>query len=220
MWIKICGITTLSDAEQVRRAGADAIGLVFAQSPRQVQLDQARLISDHSHDVMRVGVFVNETPERIHDIVRHCNLDRVQLHGDEPPEYCDSIDVPVIKAVRLRCLEDIDLVNRYREHAVVLLDAYSRDARGGTGKRIRPDLLDRVDHLEEMILAGGLLPETVSAVLHRYRPGGVDVSSGVESAPGQKDADKVRRFISEVHRVIDGESSDYMVHRPEIGTPS
>ncbi len=198
MWVKICGITTLTDAERVRQAGADAIGLVFAQSPRQVQPDQARLISNHSHDVMRVGVFVNESPRRINDIVRHCDLDRVQLHGDESPEYCDQIDVPVIKAVRLRCPEDIDSLDRYHGRATLLLDAYSHDARGGTGKRIGPDLLERIDHLEEMILAGGLLPDTISMVLHRYRPGGLDVSSGVELAPGRKDIDKVYRFISTV----------------------
>lgn len=198
--IKICGITRVEDGLAAARAGADAIGLVFAEkSPRRVSPDQARAIAAELPPfVTTVALFVNAEPrdvERVIALVRpHC----LQFHGDESPEYCAAFGLPWLKAARVR--PGVDLLQfaiRFGAAQGLLLDAYSPVAHGGTGERfdwalIPPDLPRPV------VLAGGLTPANVGEAVRFARPWAVDVSSGVEAAPGIKDAAKIAAFVKEV----------------------
>ncbi len=194
--VKICGITSIGDAECAVGAGADAIGLNFYRgSPRCVAPATARAIAERlPAAICRVGVFANMERSEIEAIVETAGLSAVQLHGEEPPELCAGWRVPVIKAFRVRARRDIERISEYCVD-FVLLDAYQEDALGGTGVRFDWSLLDSVDR-RRLILAGGLTPENVSEAVRRIRPFAVDVASGVERAPGIKDPEKVRRFVA------------------------
>lgn len=200
--IKICGLTDPAEARATAEAGADAIGLVFAKSPRKVSLEQAReIVFALPPLVQSVGVFVNETPGRIEEAVAFCGLDLVQLHGDEPPELCAALAPRVIKAWRVRGEADIEALRVY-EHTVraFVLDAWSSKVRGGTGDTFDWSLAATANQRLQrpIVLAGGLNPENVSLAIGQARPWGVDVSSGVEAAPGRKDPARVERFIRAV----------------------
>nr|NIS39963.1 phosphoribosylanthranilate isomerase [Desulfuromonadales bacterium] len=194
--VKICGITALEDARQAIACGADALGFVFyAKSPRCIEPEQARRIIDELPPfVTTVGLFVNEERQRIVDIVGQCRLDAVQLHGDETPQDCAGLPVKVVKALRVR---DRASLERHRDFdvAALLLDAYAPDAYGGTGRVFDWRLAAEVAGERTVILAGGLTAENVSGAVEAVRPYAVDVSSGVESAPGRKDAEKVAAFV-------------------------
>ncbi|MBI5561806.1 MAG: phosphoribosylanthranilate isomerase [Deltaproteobacteria bacterium] len=198
--VKICGITNPEDASLAVRAGADALGFVFwKKSPRRVSPAAASdIIKELPPFVTTVGVFVNETPDGIRDIVREAGLDRVQLHGDEGPSLCDEIGavsgVRVIKAFRVGPDFDIMPLTQYRASAF-LLDAYKPGVPGGTGESFDWNIAASASKTGRIILSGGLTPDNVAEAARRVRPYAVDVSSGVEAAPGKKDAEKVRRFV-------------------------
>jgi phosphoribosylanthranilate isomerase len=201
--IKICGITNPDDARAAVEAGADALGFVFcAGSPRvvapRVVAEITRGLPGH---VLRVGVFVNSAPTTILQTVSACRLDAVQLHGDESPEFCDALaPFPVWKAFRVRSHDVLQQLAAYRDMtAAWLLDSYVEGQPGGTGATFNWDLaLEARQLAHPIVLAGGLTPENVAEAVRRARPAAVDASSGVESTPGRKDADKVRRFIAAV----------------------
>jgi len=194
--IKICGITCVEDALVVARAGANAVGLVFAPSPRHVTLEKAREIAAALPPfVVRVGLFVNETRQAIIATAAEVGLDAVQLHGDESPEFAAALKpLRIIKAIRVADVADVRAAGRYPGCAV-LFDAKSNRARGGTGIRFDLDLITRLELASPVIVAGGLDPDNVGEVVLKLHPYAVDVSSGVESGPGRKDPEKVRRFI-------------------------
>lgn len=194
--IKICGITNREDALHAAACGADALGFVFfAGSPRCVTTERARAISEALPPfVTRVGLFVNETPERIRAIVGECGLDAIQLHGDEPPEFCQELPLRVIKALRIKAAASLDGYEAFKVSAL-LLDAWAGGAYGGTGTAFNWELATGVARLRPVILAGGLTPANVAAAVRQVKPYGVDVSSGVESDPGKKDPEKVAQFI-------------------------
>lgn len=209
MWIKICGVTTLDDARESVSTGADAIGLnFFVGSKRRVDEETARaIVAALPPEVEPVGVFVNQSVEEIRRICSACGIRTAQLHGDEPPELAASLpEVAVIRAFRVdeRNLEGLgDRIHRDREAGArlraCLVDAYVQGGYGGTGRTAPWSLLASAWNRNEwppLILAGGLTPENVSEAVRAVRPWGVDVASGVESAPGRKDLDKVRRFIA------------------------
>ncbi len=197
-WIKICGITNQADAMLASEAGADALGFVFAESPRKVSPELAKkIIQSLPPFVTKVGVFVNEEIDRVSEIHDHCGLNYVQLHGDEDQSYMSSLSLPTIKAFRVRDRQILDEIPKFRV-GYFLLDAYDPVHPGGTGRSFDWDIAERANGLGQLILCGGLNPTNVREALETVRPHGVDVSSGVEMKPGVKDPIKVERFIDEV----------------------
>lgn len=194
---KICGITRVEDALAAAAAGADAIGLVFyAKSPRAVSVAQARqIIAALPPFVTTVGLFVDAGRDELRQILAQVPLDLLQFHGDERAEQCEGHGRPYIKALRVKAGDDVAAqVARYPGAAGVLLDTFVEGVPGGTGLAFDWSLVP-ADLSKPVILAGGLTPENVAAAIARVRPYAVDVSGGVESAKGIKDADKVRAFI-------------------------
>lgn len=194
--VKICGITNREDALHAAVCGADALGFVFyAGSPRCVTpATVAAICRELPPFITRVGLFVNEKPERIRAITGECGLDVIQLHGDEEAEACDFSPWRVIKALRIKNPESLAGHERYVVSAL-LLDAWVADRFGGTGACWNWELAAGVARQRPVVLAGGLSPANVAAAVRQVRPYGVDVSSGVEATPGRKDPDKVARFI-------------------------
>ena len=194
--VKICGITNIGDARHASACGADALGFVFYPgSPRFVNPDMARrIIADLPPLVTTVGLFVNEPPARIREMVEFCGLDTVQLHGDEEPDQCSYPPCRVIKALRLKEHMERSVFTSYQV-AALLLDAYVPDRFGGTGQQCNWEQAALIAAQQRVILAGGLNPENVVEAVRQVRPYGVDVSSGVEKEPGQKDPEKVASFI-------------------------
>ena len=196
--VKICGITSEADALAAAEAGADAIGLMFYEdSPRHVTLEQAKAISAAlPQHVMRVGVFVNAEEAFVHQALTECMLNILQFHGDETPEECSRYPVMTLKAFRVQGEETLAELEAYPS-AGYLLDAYVKDALGGTGATFNWDLAVRAQEFGKPIfLAGGLTPENVVEAVRKVQPFGVDVSSGVESEPGRKDAEQMRTFVA------------------------
>jgi len=197
--VKICGITRHDDGLAAAAAGADAIGLVFAKSPRQVTPEQAHTIAAAMPPfVSVVALFVDADPEAVRRVLGSVRIDLLQFHGSETPEYCRQFSKPYIKAVSMS--EAVDVTSQasvYADAAGLLLDTHNADMAGGSGRafdwsRIPADLPKPV------ILAGGLNPDNVTEAVTRVRPYAVDVSSGVEREKGIKDAGRIRAFIEAV----------------------
>ena len=198
--IKICGITRIEDALAAAHLGADAIGLVFYPgSPRAVTPEQARAIIDALPPfVVPVGLFVNAGVETVRDTLAAAPLQLLQFHGEETPDFCAAFGRPFLRAVRVR--PGTDLLQYAREfHAAkgLLLDAWVEGVHGGTGATFDWSLIPR-DLPAPVVLSGGLNPDNVEQAVRRVRPWAVDVSSGVESAKGIKDAAKIEAFINGV----------------------
>ncbi len=197
MCVKICGITNLEDARMAVKAGAHALGFIFASSPRQVTPEQAAaIIAGLPPFVHTVGVFVDQD---VAGVLAVCPLDAVQFHGDEPPDVVAShTGVRRIKAFRVGCNADLDALPAYCSVAdAFLLDARVPGMAGGTGQTFPWRLAAEARRFgRPIILSGGLTPENVATAIAEGRPDAVDVSSQVEWAPGRKDPDRVRRFVS------------------------
>jgi len=198
--IKICGITNAGDAAAAVRAGADAIGMVFwAASPRALARHDAAVIARGVPPlIMRVGVFVNETPEAIAACVGEIGLHAVQLHGDEDAADYRSAGAPLIRAVSLVTDADVARAIAMPVDVTLLVDAHDPVRKGGTGSTASWARAAVVAAARPIILAGGLTPENVSDAIGDVRPWAVDVSSGVESAPGVKDVGKMEAFVAAV----------------------
>jgi phosphoribosylanthranilate isomerase len=207
--VKICGITNLDDALFATDAGADMLGFVFyAQSPRYIPPEPARdiITALRSRGVAPkcVGVFVNEPLDRVRTVMTMAQLDLVQLHGDEPVEALSALSPRAVKALRPNTEEDARAaVSKY--HASVdgntpafLVDAYETGKFGGTGARADWAIAAQIARQYPILLAGGLSPDNAAEAIHAVLPWGVDVSTGVERAPGLKDHTKVREFIQRV----------------------
>jgi phosphoribosylanthranilate isomerase len=206
--LKICGITTIEDAQAAVAAGADAIGLnFFAGSPRVCAPERAqeiaRLLPRH---VCKVGVFVNATPQQIRAAVTTVGLDLVQLHGDEPPELLHELrGVPIMRAFRIE--HDYEAVGEYLERChrlaclprMVLVDPLKPGQYGGTGATLDWQALSAgraaLGGLP-LVLAGGLKPDNVADAIAAVRPWAVDTASGVETSPGKKSAEQMRAFVA------------------------
>lgn len=195
---KICGITRPEDARVAAQAGADAIGLVFFEkSPRNISIEQAREVIQATPAFVSItALFVNPSPDFVNQILEQVNPDLLQFHGDEPPLFCESFGRHYIKAVKFHSADDVlDGLKRYNRAAGILLDTPDELVRGGSGKsfdwRLAPD-----EGRGRIILAGGLNPDNLADAIRLVQPYAVDVSSGVESAPGVKDHNKIRDFVS------------------------
>ena len=211
--IKICGITTVDDALVAAEAGADAIGLNFYEKSPRFASDAGRICEQVPAGVLRVGVFVNASVNGLVERLSAVQLDAVQLHGDEPPEFLSELalspawnHLPVVRALRCpagsleaACRHMAAYERLDRQPAAVLIDAYHPNSYGGTGIAGDWRTLGKRGELlsgRPLILAGGLTPANVAEAITIARPDGVDVSSGVEASPGRKDAGKVRAFIA------------------------
>ena len=202
--VKICGITNREDAAAAVELSADALGFIFAESPRRVTPDAARdIIASLPPFVQAVGVFVDEAPAVIREIIRFCGLDLVQLHGNEPPEVCGEFMPRSLKAFRVRETSDLRSIGDYRgQIRAMLLDTYQKGKHGGTGKPF--DWRLAVSAGEQgipLILAGGLEPSNVRDAVTRVAPFAVDVNSGVESRPGKKDHLLLKRLMDEIRQI-------------------
>ena len=195
--VKICGITSLKDAEMAVNYSVSAIGMIFCpDSTRYV--DPAELeqwIERIPDSVKKVGVFVNEQIDTINNITRQLKLEFIQLHGDESPEFCNGIIRPVIKVFRVGDDFDGIVLNEYDVHGF-LFDTYKKGNPGGTGNRFNWDLIANLKTETPIILSGGLTPENVLNGIEAVNPAAVDVNSGVESVPGVKDEEKIKELFS------------------------
>ena len=195
--VKICGITSLEDALLAVESGADALGFIFhAASPRNIAPAEAKkIIGKLPPFVTPVGVFVNQTAEAVAGVVSLTGIHAAQLHGDETPELCSELSFPVIKAFRVKDRTSLERASEYNVSAL-LLDSYVPGQLGGTGARFNWELaIEAIQGGTPVILAGGLTPDNIAEAVVTVAPFAVDVSSGVELAPGRKDAKKVREFI-------------------------
>ena len=197
MLVKICGITRLEDAEAAVAAGAGAIGFIFwPDSPRFIDPYRARTIAAALPPfVTPVGVFVNQPLDHVNSVANLVRLGAVQLHGDETPGFAAAVSVPVMKAVSSGHEEMASWPERVR----LLLDVHDPVARGGTGRTIDWTAAAAIAAQREIVLAGGLTPDNVAEAIARVRPFGIDVSSGVERAPGIKDHRRLRALFEAVH---------------------
>ena len=199
--VKICGTTSLKDAFLAVESGADAIGFIFYKmSPRNISQKEAKeIILQLPPFIETVGVFVNETPDKINRIAEQCKLNSIQLHGEESPALCRRVKRKVIKAFRVKNADSLKSIASY-DVSGFLLDSYNDGSKGGTGQVFDWNLALRVKKQGPVILAGGLNPYNVFTAIHRVKPYGVDVCSGVENSPGIKDHEKIRAFIKSVRR--------------------
>lgn len=196
--IKICGIVSVEEALCCVMAGADAVGLVFAQSPRRVEPALARQITASLPPfIVRVGIFVNTERTLVEQIAAFTGLTALQFHGQEGADYCGSFSLPVIKAVALKSAADLGGLDDFPV-AAILLDTYDPLLAGGTGRTFNWSMVES-ELKKPVVLAGGLHAGNVQSAIKQVKPYAVDVSSGVETN-GKKDKEKIKAFIATVRR--------------------
>ena len=199
-WIKICGITNLEDGLNAASLRVDALGFIFAPSPRRIEPELAKkIIQALPQALMKVGVFVNEDQEEVQRIIEYCGLNGLQFHGTESPEHCRGFSLPVFKAIRIKDLESLKDMEKYHDVSI-LLDTYSPGQVGGIGNPFPWEIALIAKEKRDFILSGGLSPLNVREAIKKVRPRGVDVSSGVELLPGKKDLSKMVEFVKEVKK--------------------
>jgi phosphoribosylanthranilate isomerase len=199
MRVKICGITQPEQSLAIAALGATALGFICVPtSPRYVTIAQIQAaIIPIPKNIDKIGVFANTTISEISQIVKKSGLTGVQLHGDETPEFCQQLrqslpQVEIIKALRVRSLEHLQTTIHYTDYVdTLLLDAYHPQQLGGTGQTLDWRMLQEFTPCRPWLLAGGLTPDNILTALSQIKPHGIDLSSGVEHSPGNKDLDKV-----------------------------
>ena len=193
--LKICGITNYKDALHAKNAGATAIGFIFySKSPRYIDIENAKKIIMSSSGLKKIGIFVNESKNIINDVINELNLDAIQLHGNETPEFCNNFKVPVIKALSVSKKSDLNVINNYDVHAI-LLDNRTRNQFGGTGKIFNWKIIENVKFNLPIILSGGLNENNILDGINQINPHAVDINSGVEKSPGLKSKSKIFRIV-------------------------
>jgi phosphoribosylanthranilate isomerase len=201
--VKICGITNPEDALAAVDFGADALGFVFfRESPRYVAEDRAAsIIRQLPPFITTTGVFVNMKPEEMENVALRTGIDAIQLHGDEPPSLC-TLSRRIIKAIRVKSLESLDPLIYYQgKVSAFLLDTYTPDVFGGTGRIFNWDIALYAKQFGKIILAGGLTPDNIAEAVRQVMPYGVDVSSGVEFQKGRKDHAAMKAFIGKAKEI-------------------
>lgn len=208
MRVKICGITQPQQAVAIANLGATALGFICVPtSPRYVTSEQIQgVVAELPENIDKIGVFANASIPEITQIVIDSGLTGVQLHGDEPPEFCSLLrqslpNVEIIKALRVRSIEHLAQAGNYMKYIdTLLLDAYHPQQLGGTGKTLDWQMLQQFKPSCPWLLAGGLTPDNVVTALNQLQPDGIDLSSGVESTPGDKDLNKVALLFQQLER--------------------
>ena len=200
--VKICGITSVEDAELAVEFGASAIGMIFyPSSSRGVSMRTAKMISNTSQEkVKKIGVFVDEDVDKVNNTIEELHLDMVQLHGDETPEYCDKMTLPVIKVFRVSNGFDSNVLKDYHVSAF-LFDTYQKGKPGGTGDVFNWELILKINTDTPIILSGGLNVDNILKGIETVNPSAVDVNSGVESEPGVKDKEKVKNIFVKLENI-------------------
>ena len=199
--VKICGITNLEDAQLAAELGAQALGFIFyPKSPRAITPAAARqIIAQLPPLVLSVGVFVNEPAALVMEVAEMVRLDWVQLHGEEPPDYCRFLSRNVLKAIPVKDRSSLERMKQYQGCVrAFLLDTHKSGQKGGTGESFDWSLARQAKEYGSIVLAGGLNPENVAAAIREVSPLAVDVASGVEAAPGKKDHARLRAFFQAV----------------------
>ena len=206
--VKICGITNWADARRAIDAGADFLGFNFyAGSPRYITPAKARrIVRRLPKNVASVGVFVNESEEKMLEIAESVGLDRVQLHGEESPAAVQRLgrSLPVIKAVRVKKSFRPANLARFKHASALLLDGFDAKQWGGTGRTFDWRIAQRARRGAKLFLAGGITPENVAQAIRTAKPYAVDVCSGVEAKPGKKDPKRLKAFMREVEKARKG----------------
>jgi phosphoribosylanthranilate isomerase len=209
-WIKICGTTNMEDALVAAEAGADALGFIFAESPRRIAPERAReIVAKLPAKIEKVGVFVNPSLEYVREVAQQTGITRIQLQGDEDEAFVRAVgeSLPLLRLTKTiqaneHLRESLQALNGSSLMDSILLDSGTAVQRGGTGKvfdwQAAKGAIAQSGLKLHLIIAGGLNPENVGEALKLFRPWGVDVVSGVESRPGKKDADKTKNFVSAV----------------------
>lgn len=194
--VKVCGMRDPAQVSQLVDLGVDAIGMIFySKSARNVSLEQARAVRNVVPAfVSLVGVFVDMTVEEVNEVAKEAGLDLVQLHGNQDGEFASKLNIPYVRAIRVENSEVVESEISVHENARgFLLDTFSKDAFGGTGHRINDNLLINTD-ITRFILAGGINPENIEEVL-KLQPYAIDINSGVETSPANKDIEKVKKIL-------------------------
>ena len=202
--VKICGITNTDDAVMAVDMGADALGFIFAESPRQVSPETARHIIQNLPPFVRtVGVFVDEDRVSIRDIMGFCRLDMVQLHGSESPAFCGEFTPRAVKAFRLKDASSLSSMESYRGYVrAFLLDTYQEGIAGGTGATFDWALARKTrDFGMPVILSGGLGPSNIRQAVTTVQPYAVDVNSGIEKEPGKKDPALMKALMGQINSI-------------------
>lgn len=201
--VKFCGMTNLEDAVCAAQAGAHAVGFIFYhRSPRYVSPELVKaIIKDLPRGTATVGVFVNHEAEKIKETVAYCGLDFIQLHGDEPPDFCCRFPSDrLIKAVSLHTESDLAILKEYPVKAI-LVDSRDAGLYGGTGKISNWKLAEKVKEIHPLILSGGLTADNIQQAIETVAPDALDINSGVESSPGKKDHGKIREIIEMINKI-------------------
>jgi phosphoribosylanthranilate isomerase len=206
MRVKICGITKADQGNAIANMGATALGFIcVSASPRYVSPAQLQALTrDLPSHIQKIGVFANAEIDEIHNLVEQTTLTGVQLHGSESPQYCQKLretlpEVEILKAFKIRDAESLNAIAAYRDRAdTFLLDAYHPQLLGGTGKTLDWQSLQAFQPHRPWLLAGGLTPENIQTALNQLQPDGIDLSSGVERSPGDKDIKKVARLFEQL----------------------
>jgi phosphoribosylanthranilate isomerase len=203
--IKICGMTNKMDAINAAGLGVDMLGFVcYKKSKRYVP---PKVIMDIAGElppyIAKVGVFVDEEKDKVFEIAEECSLDILQLHGHEENSYCELFkgQYKIIKAFRIKDKKSLEGINDYNVD-YFLLDNYSSDEAGGTGKCFDRKIIEGFEFLKPVILSGGLTPDNVKEAIERIVPYGVDVSSGVESLPGKKEMELMKKFVTNARKAL------------------
>lgn len=193
--VKICGLTREKDVRAAIDSGADVLGFVFATSARSVSIEQAvKLLSPVPGPVLSAGLFMNQSASDVHGVLGRVKLDLLQFHGSESEQFCLQFGLPYLKAISMLSRAEVGKADKYPSAAGILLDAHAPGAGGGTGKTF--DWSQTVSATQPIWLAGGLNADNVSRAVQQVRPYAVDVSSGVEEAPGIKDHRLMKLFIN------------------------
>ncbi|MFP4300278.1 MAG: phosphoribosylanthranilate isomerase [Spirulinaceae cyanobacterium] len=208
MRVKICGITKADQGNAIANLGATALGFIcVSASPRYVSPAQLQALTrDLPPHIQKIGVFANAEIDKIHNLVEQTALTGVQLHGSESPQYCQKLretlpEVEILKAFKIRDSESLNTIAAYRDRAdTFLLDAYHPQLLGGTGKTLDWQSLQAFQPRRPWLLAGGLTPENIQTALNQVQPDGIDLSSGVERSPGDKDIKKVARLFEQLQQ--------------------
>ncbi len=201
MRVKICGITRLEDALWAVRCGVDALGFIFAQSPRRISPASARgIIGRLPPFISSVGVFVNEASHTLVHIAEFCGLQWIQLHGEETPGYCHRLPLPAIKAFQIKNAASLESIAPYKGAVKgILLDTHHPVKKGGSGRCFDWRLAAKAKKFAlPLVLSGGLSPANIRKALEIVRPDAVDVNSGVEKSPGQKAPGLVKEFMQRI----------------------